>query len=227
LPLLAEGQVIGVLNCESPEPNAYREEHVRSLSVVAQHLAVVLRTAQLHAEARRLSITDPLTTLYNRRFFMSQLDDAVARAQRYQHRLALVFGDLDRFKSINDRFGHHTGDRALQAVAAAMKRSIRGTDMIARIGGEEFAALLMEADRDRALQAAHRFRARIQQLGFVADDGQAVSITMSAGIAMFPDHGASAASLLQHADGALYEAKRLGRNQIVVAGERRSGAANG
>jgi diguanylate cyclase (GGDEF)-like protein len=226
LPLLAEGQVIGVLNCESPEPNAYREEHVPSLSVIAQHLAVVLRTAQLHAEARRLSITDPLTSLYDRRFFMKQLDDAVERAQRYQHRLALVFGDLDRFKSINDQFGHHTGDRALQAVAAAMKQSIRGTDMLARMGGEEFAALLMEADRDRALQAAHRFRARIQQLGFETNDGRTVSITMSAGIAMFPDHGASAASLLQHADAALYEAKRLGRNQIVVAGDRPSGAAN-
>jgi diguanylate cyclase (GGDEF)-like protein len=223
---MAEGQVIGVLNCESLEPHAYHEDHVRTLSVVAQHLAVVLRTAQLHSEARRLSITDPLTSLYNRRFFMNQLEDAVGRAERYEHRLALVFGDLDRFKSINDQFGHHTGDRALQAVAGAMRRSLRGTDMLARMGGEEFAALLMEADRDRALQVAHRFRTRIQHLGFEADDGQHVAITMSAGIAMFPDHGASAASLLQHADAALYEAKRLGRDQIVVAGEAPVDVAN-
>jgi diguanylate cyclase (GGDEF)-like protein len=227
LPLIAEGQVIGVLNCESPEPNAYQEEHVRTLSVVAQHLAVVLRTAQLHAEARRLSITEPLTGLYNRRFFMSQFEDAIGRAQRYEHRLALVFGDLDRFKSINDRFGHHTGDRALQAVSDAMRRSIRGTDMLSRMGGEEFAALLMEADCDRALQVGHRFLAQIKQLGFHADDGQPVSIGMSAGIALFPDHGDSATALLRHSDEALYEAKRLGGNQIVVARELQSDAANG
>ena len=226
LPLIAEGQVIGVLNCESPEPNAYQEEHVRTLSVVAQHLAVVLRTAQLHAEARHLSITEPLTNLYNRRFFMSQFDDAIGRAQRYEHRLALVFGDLDRFKSINDRFGHHTGDRVLQAVSEAMRQSIRGTDMLARMGGEEFAALLMEADRGRAIQVARRFLAQIRQLGFMADDGQPVSIGMSAGIALFPEHGNSATALLRHADEALYEAKRLGGNQTVVARERQAEAAN-
>jgi diguanylate cyclase (GGDEF)-like protein len=217
LPLTAEGQVIGVLNCESLEPDAYHEEHVRTLKLVAQHLAVVLRTAQLHAEARRLSITDPLTGLYNRRFFMRQLEDAIGRAQRYAHRLALVFGDLDRFKSINDRFGHHTGDRALQAVSAVMRRSIRGTDMLARMGGEEFAALLMEADCDRALQVGHRFLAHIRQLGFRADDNQPVSIGISAGIALFPEHGESATALLRHADEALYEAKRLGGNQVVIA----------
>jgi diguanylate cyclase (GGDEF)-like protein len=227
LPLIAEGQVIGVLNCESPEPNAYQDEHVRTLSVVAQHLAVVLRTAQLHAESRRLAITEPLTGLYNRRFFMSQFEDAIGRAQRYEHRLALVFGDLDRFKSINDRFGHHTGDRALQAVSDAMRRSIRGTDMLARMGGEEFAALLMEADCDRALQVGHRFLAQIRQLGFNADDGQRVAIGMSAGIAMFPEHGDSATELLRHSDEALYEAKRLGGNQIVVAREVKADAANG
>ena len=226
LPLMAEGQVIGVLNCESPEPNAYQEEHVRTLSVVAQHLAVVLRTAQLHEEARRLSITEPLTSLYNRRFFMSQFEDAIGRAQRYEHRLALVFGDLDRFKSINDRFGHHTGDRALQAVSDAMRRSIRGTDMLARMGGEEFAALLMEADCDRALQVGHRFLAQIRQLGFKSDDGRPVSISMSAGIALFPEHGDSATALLRHADEALYEAKRLGGNQIIVAQDLQAGAAN-
>ncbi len=226
LPLIAEGQVIGVLNCESPEPNAYQEEHARTLSVVAQHLAVVLRTAQLHAEARHLSITEPLTSLYNRRFFMSQFEDAIGRAQRYEHRLALVFGDLDRFKSINDRFGHHTGDRALQAVSEAMRRSIRGTDMIARMGGEEFAALLMEADCDRAIQVADRFLAQIRQLGFKSDDGQPVSISMSAGIALFPEHGDSATDLLRHADEALYEAKRLGGNQTVVAQELQADAAN-
>ena len=227
LPLIAEGQVIGVLNCESPEPNAYQKEHVRTLSVVAQHLAVVLRTAQLHAEARRLSITDPLTGLYNRRFFMSQFEDAIGRAQRYEHRLALVFGDLDRFKSINDRFGHHTGDRALQAVSEAMRRSIRGTDMLARMGGEEFAALLMETDCDRALQVAHRFLTQIRNLGFKADDGQPVSISMSAGIALFPEHGDSATALLRHSDEGLYEAKRLGGNQTVVAQEPQASAANG
>lgn len=217
LPLVAEGQVIGVLNCESKRPNAYEAEKVRALKVVAQHLAVVLRTAQLHDEARRLSITDPLTGLFNRRFFLSQLDDSIRRAERYEYRLALVFVDLDRFKSINDRHGHHTGDRALQAVADAMRETLRDTDVIARIGGEEFAAVLMETGADRALQVAERFQKRVQELGFRSDQDELVTISLSGGIALFPEHGNNGADLLQHADEALYEAKRLGRNRIHVA----------
>ncbi|MFQ5743973.1 MAG: diguanylate cyclase [Acidobacteriota bacterium] len=219
LPLVAEGQVIGVLNVESRQPSAYDQEQVRTLMVIAQQLAVVLRTAQLHDEARRLAITDPLTGLYNRRYFIKELEDSIRRAQRYDHLLALVFVDLDRFKTINDNYGHQTGDRALQSVAEAMRESMRETDVVARIGGEEFAALLMEADRDRALQVAERFQRRVRHLGFRAEGGEVVPINLSAGIALFPEHAGDAAALLHQADGALYMAKRRGRSQLVVGAE--------
>ena len=217
LPLKVEGRVIGVLNAESQRPNAYTEDHVRPLTVIAQQAAVVIRAAQLNEETRRLAITDPLTGLHNRRYFVEKLEEHLRRSKRYAEKLALILVDSDYLKSINDRHGHLSGDRALQAVADVLRNTLRDTDELARIGGDEFAALLLEAGAERAFAVAERLQQHVRALTLVSDDGTPIGLTVSSGIAFHPDHGTDGKALLREADHALYQAKRAGRDQLSVA----------
>lgn len=224
LPLKIEGRVIGVLNAESRTLDAYGEDHVRALSVIAQQAAVVIRAAQLHEEARRLAITDPLTGLHNRRHFMDKLEEHLRRGRRYGERLALILVDSDYLKTVNDRHGHLSGDRALQAVAEVLRNTLRDTDELARIGGDEFAALLLESEEARARTVADRLREGVHELQLLSDDGRPLWITVSAGIALFPEHGSDGKALLREADLALYRAKDAGRDSVAMApGKRGSG----
>jgi diguanylate cyclase (GGDEF)-like protein len=217
LPLKVDGRVIGVLNAESRSPDAYNDDHVRPLSVVAQQAAVVIRAAQLNEETRRLAVTDPLTGLHNRRHFVESLEEQLRRASRYGNRVAVILVDCDHLKSINDRHGHLTGDRALQAVADVMRITLRDTDVLARLGGDEFAALVIEADPERAVAVTDRLRRHVQGLTLMADDGSEIGLTVSAGIAFYPESGSDVKGLLREADVALYRAKREGRDQAATA----------
>lgn len=220
VPLIADGKIIGVFNAESVEPDAFGPEDVQTLTVIARQAAEVLRSAQLLEETRRLAITDSLTGLFNRRHFSQQLEENVSRALRYQEPLALVFVDMDHFKLVNDRFGHHAGDRCLQALADTLRDSVRDSDQIARIGGEEFAVLLIRADRQLALSIAQRLHERIDNLILEEDPPLPVNLTASLGVAFFPDDGDDPKSLMRAADRALYTAKRLGRNRVALAADR-------
>lgn len=217
VPLKVEGRVIGVLNAEASVPGAYQPDQARALSVVAHQAAAVIRAAQLNEEARRLAVTDHLTGLHNRRYFVDKLEEHLARAGRYGERLALVLADADSLKLVNDDHGHLTGDRALQAFSEVLRASLRASDELARIGGDEFAALLLEAGEERALAVVGRLRRGLRETRLESDDGTRLRLTISAGIALFPDHGTDAKSLLRAADQALYAAKRRGRDAIVVA----------
>ncbi|MCL7960799.1 MAG: diguanylate cyclase, partial [marine benthic group bacterium] len=219
VPLLADGLIIGVFNAESVEVRAFSDEHVQTLTVIARQAAEVIRSAQLLEETRRLAITDALTGLFNRRHFNQQLEENVRRATRYDEPLALVFLDVDHFKSVNDKFGHQAGDRCLQALARTLRESVRDSDQIARIGGEEFAILLIRADRELALSIAERLRTRIDDLILEEDPPLPVDLTASLGVAFFREDGNDPKSLMRSADRALYTAKRLGRNRVVLASE--------
>jgi diguanylate cyclase (GGDEF)-like protein len=219
VPLIADGAIIGVFNAESVESHAFSDEHVQTLTVIARQTAEVIRSAQLLEETRRLAITDALTGLFNRRHFNQQLEENVRRAARYDEPLALVFLDVDHFKSVNDKFGHQAGDRCLQAMARTLRESVRDSDQIARIGGEEFAILLIRADRELALSIAERLRNRIDELILEEDPPLPVDLTASLGVAFFREDGDDPKSLLRSADRALYAAKRLGRNRVVLASE--------
>ncbi|NNK47767.1 MAG: diguanylate cyclase [Gemmatimonadetes bacterium] len=219
VPLIADGLIIGVFNAESVEPHAFSDEHVQTLTVIARQAAEVIRSTQLLEETRRLAITDSLTGLFNRRHFNQQLEENVGRATRYDEPLALVFLDVDHFKSVNDKFGHQAGDRCLQALARTLRESVRDSDQIARIGGEEFAILLIRAERELALSIAERLRMRIDDLILEEDPPLPVDLTASLGIAFFREDGDDPKSLLRAADRALYTAKRLGRNRVVLASE--------
>ncbi len=219
VPLLADGRVIGVFNAESPVPGAYSDEHARTLTVVAQQAAVVLQSAQLQAETRRLAITDHLTGLHNRRHFVGQLEEHLRRARRYHETMGVAFLDLDNFKELNDRHGHSAGDRALQAVAAVMREWVRGTDELARLGGDEFAALLLQTDAAGARLVLERIRASVAEIQLPDAQGPPITLTLSAGLALFPADGGDAEWLCGRADAALYEAKRRGRNRVMLASD--------
>lgn len=219
VPLLAEGRIIGVFNAESIEPDAFGEQEVQSLGVVARQAASVIRSAQLLEETRRLAVTDPLTGLHNRRHFTRQLEENVRRSERYGERLALVLLDMDYFKNVNDRYGHHVGDRALQLLAGALRDTVRESDQTARIGGEEFALVLLRCDRELAMSIAGRVRERIRGLAVEELPEVDMELSASVGVAFFPDDGGDPKALMRAADEALYRAKRMGRDQVVLASE--------
>ena len=217
LPMVAEGKTVGVLNAESMEPDAFSPTATETLSLIANQAAAVIRGGQLLDETRRLAITDGLTGLHNRRHFVRQLEDNVQRATRYQETMALIMLDLDYFKDVNDRFGHHVGDRVLELLAVALQESVRDSDRAARLGGEEFALLLLRCDRELAMAIADRVQDRIRHLTLEGLPEPDIDLSASVGIAFFPEDGDSPKSLMRAADDALYVAKRSGRDRVVLA----------
>jgi diguanylate cyclase (GGDEF)-like protein len=173
-----------------------------------------LQLAALSEQLRVLSVTDPLTGLANRRALDERLALEVALAARYHRELALVVLDLDRFKQTNDRCGHPAGDQILRAVAAVMSRERRAGDLVARQGGEEFAAILPHSDERAAAAWSERVRAAIATARPLNAAGLAPT-TASFGVAAF-EVGMTPASLMEAADRALYRAKEAGRNQVAV-----------
>lgn len=175
-----------------------------------------LKLGEALGELRRLATRDALTGLLNRRAFDALLSEESERASRLGRPLALVVLDLDHFKTINDTHGHPAGDAVLAAAARTMETVVRGIDRVARIGGEEFAVLLMEIDAPGALETAVRLVEAVRAKPVEAA-GTTLRPTASAGAAALPVHAATGADLLAAADRALYEAKRGGRDRAVLA----------
>jgi len=169
-----------------------------------------------NAELRRLSSTDPLTHLANRRQFDQMLEDEVRRGRRSGAPLTVLLGDIDHFKRINDTYGHPFGDECLRRVAAVLQRHCqRAGDLAARYGGEEFVAVLPECSAQQAGRIFDEIRERFAALSFNAGDSHEFGVTFSAGICETDGHGSGA--LLERADQALYAAKHNGRNQVQIA----------
>ena len=170
------------------------------------------RMERLVVVLSRAATTDALTGLLNRGAFSDRFEQEIERARRSDATVALLVGDIDHFKEINDRFGHAGGDRALEAVAEMLQRTKRRCDVAARLGGEEFALILPDAEGAEAVIAAERMRREVGERS--AEVG--LGVTISFGIATFPEHGLASEDVMLAADRALYEAKRLGRNRTVV-----------
>ena len=180
-------------------------------------LRAARRMQQLQDELEKLAHTDFLTGLDNRRHFMGQAERELLRAQRYATQTAILMFDLDHFKAINDTYGHGNGDRVLRDVAHYVTRTLREADIIGRIGGEEFAILLPQADCAQAEEVAWRLCKGVADLVIDSEQGTPLRITISVGIAMaYPDEKAPLHNLLGQADRALYEAKNRGRNQVCA-----------
>ena len=169
-----------------------------------------------HQEIYRLTTTDPMTQLYNRRFFMDSLDREISRSRRYKHSMALLMIDLDHFKHINDTYGHLAGDHVLKMVGRSLERSLRREDILCRYGGEEFAALLPETGREIAIEVAERLREAVSKRAYTFD-GFPIPVTVSIGVAgLNPTDDKIGQTLLRRADDRLLEAKKQGRNQSIA-----------
>jgi diguanylate cyclase (GGDEF)-like protein len=186
-----------------------------------EKLAAINETLrQKNEELHKISITDSLTGLYNRKHLMDTLDREVARSERHKHPFALLIIDIDHFKEYNDTYGHLAGDEVLRRLASVFKESIRSCDYAARYGGEEFIFLLPETGAEDGAQAAERIRSRVAEEEFGSSDKPTV-VTVSVGIAAYPNHGDNPKTIVGLADDALYKAKERGRNRVVLAGDGR------
>lgn len=181
-------------------------------------LTILLRERE--RKFRGLSSRDPLTGIANRRATMERLEEAWSRASRHQEALAIGIADVDRFKDVNDRYGHPTGDRVLERVATMLRTSLRGEDHVGRWGGEEFLIILPLQGLVSAKAALERCRVRIAGESQLAEDGRKVKVTASFGLAVYPGPGLTTMQdIIAAADAALYRAKREGRNRVEVASE--------
>jgi diguanylate cyclase (GGDEF)-like protein len=213
-PLLSQGKLIGLLLLgPRAAGDRYVAEELELLNLLAQHVAVVFENARLFESATR----DGLTGLLRREAVLERLEGELQRALRYDRPLAIGLADLDHFKSVNDRFGHLTGDSMLKWVARVLQGGLRSTDHVGRYGGEEFLLVLPETELSGAVSVAEKVRCLVEQERFVTEDGQAVGVTLSIGLASLdelPDDQLTVKALIAAADRSLYRAKEEGRNQV-------------
>lgn len=195
-----------------PLPVPWKGE--RSVVWVARNITT---RHELEGQLRRMSETDPLTGVYNRRKLVEQLQERFAEFRRYARPATLIMFDIDHFKRINDRFGHGAGDDVLCCIADICLEQLRDVDLFCRVGGEEFAALLPETDLDAATRVADRLREAVARHSVQCAQGD-VSVTVSLGVAGFVATDALPEDVLRRADDALYQAKRAGRDRVIPAG---------
>jgi diguanylate cyclase (GGDEF)-like protein len=220
VPLLSQGRVLGVLNVydrESGEPFALAD--ARALADFAFQAAVAIENVRLHEEAERLSLTDAVTGTWNYRYFERRFEQELERSRRFDRLFALLMLDVDHFKVVNDRHGHQRGDEVLMELARRILSSVRDIDTFARYGGEEFVLILPETNLAGGIATAEKLRDLVNARPFTERPGDGgVRLTLSIGVACYPEHARSTSDLLRAADDAMYEAKHRGRDRVVVAG---------
>ncbi|HEX7128224.1 MAG TPA: sensor domain-containing diguanylate cyclase, partial [Thermodesulfobacteriota bacterium] len=221
VPLVDGQRPLGALVLAADRPGAFPPDVVRLLEILANQAAVVIAHAHAYRHRDVLAHTDPLTGLVNRRRFDERLAEEFARARREPGAFSLVLADLDHFKRINDTYGHPAGDAVLRQIARRIEARARASDAVGRLGGEEFGLLLVRAGRAGALAVAERIRQDVRATPVEVPGGLTLALTVSLGVATFPDDAGDAADLFARADEALYEAKRGGRDRVCAA----SGAA--
>lgn len=214
-PLVADGQPLGVLIVENADGAGFIQRRIVSMvGQFASHGALAMRNAWLLEQVQRLAATDALTGVANRRTFEKALQAEISRASRNRTDVTLIMLDVDRFKTLNDEFGHQAGDEVLARVGEALRIACRDSDTAARYGGEEFAVLMPGCSPEEATFAAERLRKRVAAIESVRE------ITFSAGIATFPIHAVTSEELIARADDALYQSKRAGRDRATLSDHR-------
>jgi diguanylate cyclase (GGDEF)-like protein len=223
VPLAAQGETLGLFTLAAPRGEADGAEaslgdaRARLAVTVAEQFALALANLRLRETLRGQSIRDPLAGLFNRRYMEETLERELSRAARGEHPVSVVLLDIDRFKHLNDTFGHAVGDTVLTAIGMLLRALSRGGDIACRYGGEEFVLILPEASLGDAWRRAEEIREAIRDLPVMHDGLRVGPIRCSIGVAACPEHGSAGDALLRAADAALYRAKRAGRDRVVVA----------
>ena len=219
VPLQRGNETIGAVVLLSQEKDRFSPHETMLYENLKQIFSVAVYQRRSYSNVKSLASTDPLTKLFNRRFFFEKFEKEIRRHKRSGASAACVMVDVDHFKSVNDTHGHQIGDDVLAAVAEVLRSATREHDISGRFGGEEFAVFCPEIDQKAVQRMCERLRKKISQLKFEGTDGQSFSVTASLGVAMYPAHANTSQGLVQVADACLYEAKRNGRNKVVVASD--------
>ena len=194
-----------------------KEEDKERIVILSYQFALALRRIRLYESIERIALTDHLTGVYTRRYFLERFEEEVSRAKIRKINLSFLMLDVDFFKSFNDHYGHLTGDQILKEIGTIIKASIREIDIAGRYGGEEFCVVLPETDIEGAIFAAERIRLAVEKASIHAYE-TTVHVTVSIGAATLPVHASTTTELLDKSDWALYRAKKSGRNQVCAFG---------
>jgi diguanylate cyclase (GGDEF)-like protein len=222
LPLHAQGETLGVLYLLDGAVHGAASyegrmgEKSKLAKILADNVGLGIANLKLRESMRNLSIRDPLTGLFNRRYLHEALAQEQHRTRRNGAQLAVVMVDIDHFKQFNDKFGHDGGDAVLRSLGAFFKNNVRKSDVVCRHGGEEFALILSPSTAEGARQRAEQIRVDGALLTVHHANHDLGAITLSLGVAMFPDHGSDGEAMIKAADIALYQAKHAGRNRVVM-----------
>jgi diguanylate cyclase (GGDEF)-like protein len=220
-PMVIKNRLAGVLNLHKLETDAFTPVELKLVQAIANQAAVAIDNSQMYEKARNLSNTDELTGLANRRYFKKILQRELDQSLRFRSHFSLILADLDNFKAYNDTHGHLKGDLLLKQVSQILLQNTRGIDLVARFGGEEFVILLPKTDTEGARAAAEKLRVSVmteKYYGIEKSHPDGV-LTISLGIAEFPNDSMDIYELLDFADRALYRAKGLGKNRVVAWSE--------
>jgi diguanylate cyclase (GGDEF)-like protein len=218
LPILAQGETLGILHLQmTADAPPLGAVELSFKTTFAGQVGLSMANIKLRDALRTQSVRDALTGLYNRRYLEETLDRELRRSARAQQSLGILMIDLDHFKNFNDSYGHDAGDAVLRETGASLTKGIRAEDFVCRFGGEEFVVILPTADLEAALARAESLRSKMRDLTILHQGKPMGMITISVGVAAFPEHGTSPKELMAAADAALYEAKHRGRDQVVAA----------
>jgi diguanylate cyclase (GGDEF)-like protein len=210
VPIRCSGELAGVISVEGNEQQPMSRHDLDLLQTFAEHAGTVITNARRYEQVQQLALRDPITDLPNYRQFQTRLKAELARSERHQRPLALLVIDLDGFKSINDAFGHLSGDEVLRQIGGRLLAELRESDILARYAGDEFVVILPETDRTLAQQIANRLHNAIASQPFRISSGQQVIVSLSIGVAAYPDDASTDDGLVRAADRAMYETKRGG-----------------
>ena len=214
IPLVSFGQTLGVLMMDSEKEDAFNPTDKQSLESVADICSNAIQNARYVDRVRQLAYLDGLTGIFNRRYFEMRIIEEIDRARRFGNGMAVIMVDIDQFKRLNDEFGHLLGDEVLRQVSSLFHGQLRKIDVVCRYGGEEFAILLSQTNSQHAFGVAEKLRRLVETWQF---PGVPRSVTISAGVASFPEHGTGRDELVKAADAGLYAAKLAGRNRVMWA----------
>ncbi len=217
VPIRIEERLSGVINVsDKVDGHAFNEDDLMLVESLMSNIAIAIERSLLYKkteELRKLSITDPLTGMYNRRYLNLRLSEEITRYNRYKHPFSFMMLDLDKFKYYNDTYGHMAGDDLIKDLGVVIERSLRTIDIAARFGGDEFVAIFPQTPKDDAIQITNRLKEKIDaELCCLSDE---ISLSVSMGLATFPDDASSIMELLEKTDQALYLAKKGGGNTVV------------
>ena len=213
---LNNNKVIGVLNVHKRETNAFRDTDKMLFTAIAHNVAIAIERARNYENAQRVSMVDELTTLFTRRYFLESSQREFSQAERCGQFFSIIMADVDHFKYFNDTYGHLLGDAVLRKLASVLKLNVRQSDVLARYGGEEFIILLPGTNKPGAVASAEKLRAAIEkELAIEVGEGRKEKVTITVGVASYPEDGKTVEEITAVADRFLYLGKEGGRNRVV------------